>query len=206
MDGVTTILVSGFTQQLGRVNGILRLRETLVEDGFNCGPRWRTYYLEWRADFGQVASDVANCAVIHRVRPRVNLCGYSYGGWGALRLAEELEARGIEVPVLTLVDPVARAPWVPRPIPTPSSMLPRYWSRLLLVPANVGMVHEFYQRTNRPQGHRLVLSPSTQIGSSTELDLRHDQMDDAAVVHECVIDAAHWLKAIVTASEREDGT
>lgn len=203
MDGVTTILVSGFTQRLGRVNGLLRLRETLVEEGFNCGPRWRTYYLGWRSDFAQVASDVANCALIHGVRPRINLCGYSYGGWGALKLAAELEDRGIEVPVLTLVDPVARAPWVPRPIPTPSSMLSRFWSRRLRVPANVGMVHEFYQRVNRPQGHRLVLEPVTRIGSSTELDLRHDQMDDAAPVHHCVIEAARGLKTIATAGERE---
>ena len=204
MDGVTTILVSGFTQRLGRVNGLLRLRESLVEEGFNCGPRWRTYYLEWRADFAQLASDVQNCGTIHGVRPLVNLAGYSYGGWGALRLAAELEARGISVPVLTLVDPVARAPWVPRPLPTLSSMLSRYWSRRLRVPGNVGLVHEFFQRLNRPQGHRLLLEPQTQVGSVTELALRHDQIDDAPPVHHCVLTAAEGLKHVATVADREE--
>ena len=204
MDGVTTILVSGFTQRLGRMSGILRLRETLVELGFNADQRWRTYYLDWRADFEQIASDIAICSVIHGVRPLVNLAGYSYGGWGALRLAAELEARGISVPVLTLIDPVARAPWVPRPLPTPSSMLPRNWSRRLHVPGNVGLVHEFFQTTNRPQGHRLVLEPQTQRGSVTRLDLRHDQMDDAPPVHHCVCEAAAGLKKIATIYDREE--
>lgn len=203
MDGVTTILVSGFTQRSGRVSGMLRLCESLVEEGFACGQRWRTDLVDWRSDFVDVADRVALRSVIHGVRPRINLCGYSYGGWGALRLAAELEIRGIEVPVLTLVDPVARAPWIPRPIPTPSSMLSRFRSRILHVPANVGIVHEFYQRTNRPQGHRLRLEPVTQIGSSTELDLRHDQMDDAAPVHHCVLEAARGLKTIATAGEGE---
>jgi pimeloyl-ACP methyl ester carboxylesterase len=64
-----------------------------------------------------------------RVRPRVILYGHSLGGMSAVRFAHDLEAKGIPVLALILIDAIGRN----RP-----------------VPPNVGLAANFFQRESCP--------------------------------------------------------
>jgi pimeloyl-ACP methyl ester carboxylesterase len=186
------ICISGFTQHRGYMHGILKLREELINAGHATGSLRRVWYLNWKANWQQVVADLSSVCVMHGAVPVVCVAGYSYGGFGALQLCAALESHGIEVQVLTLSDPVGRRWWWPRPLPAITSLLSRDTAFTLPVAANVRLLHSYYQRTNRPQGHRLrlVSAAATQWGAYQELDLPHAQMDDAPEFHACVLEAA----------------
>ena len=194
---ITHICISGFTQHRGYMHGILRLREELISAGHAAGPLRRVWYLNWKANWKQVAADLVSVAVMRGVRPVVTVAGYSYGGFGALQLCGALQSHGIEVQVLTLSDPVGRRWWWPRPLPAITSMLSRDMAFTLPVPANVKLLNVYYQRRNRPQGHRLRLEGETLRGVYKELELTHARMDDAPEFHQCVMSAANAVQAEV---------
>lgn len=194
------ILISGFTQHEGRMQGIFALREKLINAGHSQGPRFRVRSFPWNASLGQIAEEVQIVSTYYGHKPVVNLAGYSYGGWAAIRFAGELETRGIDVDILTLCDPVARPNWWPRPLPAASSMLGRNWSRVLRIPNNVLCMNEFRQTENRPCGHRLEIPAATQLKLSQQLMRRHEDMDDAPEFHQAVIEAAGVLRGLIDAT------
>lgn len=185
------ILVSGFTQNRGYFHGIMKLREALVSHGHSEGAAKRVWYLTWKENMTRVAAELSILCNQHGFKPTVMIIGYSYGGWGSLQLAAELEKVGIDVRQMHLCDPVGRPWWWPRPLPALSSMLGRTWAPELCVPPNVHEVHSFYQTRNRPQGHELVTSNGTRMHNPIQLNKTHEQMDDAAEFHGRVLkDAA----------------
>jgi pimeloyl-ACP methyl ester carboxylesterase len=195
MNALFCICVSGFTQSRGTYHGILRLREELIADGFNNGTAHRVWYLPWVANWQQVARDMQAVCTQHGLRPKVVLTGYSYGGWGALQMARELEPLGIEVTVLVLCDPVGRPWYWPRPLPAATSMCSRYVAFQLKVPPNVRQLHSYYQVKNRPQGHRLACVPPTVASNPIELRYTHDRMDDAPEYRGRVMKEARAVRA-----------
>lgn len=195
------ICVSGFTQNRGYYHGILALREKLIADGHNAGLHRRVWYAPWTADWDRMAAELTIVANQHGLQPVVNISGYSYGGYGALKLAKALEPKGVRVRSVTLCDPVGRRWWWPRPLPAATSMLSRDFAFVLKVPANVQKLNEFYQTENRPQGHQLgCYRNATEQGVFMKLGYRHQRMDDAPEFHQCVLDEAR-----ATLSEYEAG-
>lgn len=197
--GLFNICVSGFTQTRGTFHGILKLREQLIDSGFSQGPKLRVWYLPWTTNWSDVAQDLQTVAYHTGCRPMINLCGYSYGGWGAVEFARKLAEHGIVVHCLTLCDPVARPRWWPRPLPAATSMLGRDYSFHISIPTNVRKVHEFYQKENRPQGHILDLTEHTQRGKEVQLYYPHQLMDDHETFHECVMREARGMYASLQA-------
>jgi hypothetical protein len=188
------ICVSGFTQDRGYYHGILRLREALVDAGHADGKTGRVWYETWTANWGMVAADLSQVCITHGYIPVVTVSGYSYGGYGAINVCKELALRGIDVQVLNLCDPVGRRWWWPRPLPAITSMLSRDMAFTLPIPGNVLIVNEFFQKTNRPQGHRIKLTDGTKRGVYVQLDRTHQRMDDAPEFHECVLREAARVK------------
>jgi len=194
--------ISGFTQNRGYCHGILRLREELILAGHYNDTKARVAYWTWDMDFELVASELQIVCTRAGVKPIVGVYGYSYGGWGSLKFARALNKRGIEVRAMVLADPVGR-PWFwPAPLPAATSMLSRDYAFALEVPANVEKCIGFYQKSNRPQGHRLVaeLSAVTEIIETELTGHTHVQMDDAQDFHDAVLLEANAIGDFVAAS------
>lgn len=185
------ICVSGFTQHAGYFHGILKLREQLLDAGFANGSHQRVIYLTWKADFHRVAQELSIVCNHQGFKPAVVLAGYSYGGWGAIQLASQLERVGIDVFSLVLSDPVGRQWWWPRPLPAITSMLGRNNAFKLDVPANVHRCVSFYQTVNRPQGHQLRPANGTKMVEPVQLAVTHQRMDDAEQFHQAVLAEAN---------------
>lgn len=189
------ICVSGFTQTRGTFNGILKIREKLISEGFSNGIHQRVWYLPWTSKWMQIAADLSTVCSFHGVKPIVLISGYSYGGWGAIQLAGALDSKGINVHTMILSDPVARPNWLPRYIPAASSLLGRKYSRKLHIPPNVERLYSFFQVKNRPQGHQLVISNGTDVNTPIELSNKtHDRMDDAVEFHGRVVHSARSIR------------
>jgi len=187
------ICVSGFTQNRGYFHGIMKLREALISNGHSEGKANRVWYVTWKDSMSRVACELSILCNQHGFKPRVMICGYSYGGWGSLQLAKELEKVGIDVEIMILCDPVGRPWWWPRPLPALTSMLGRDWAPKLRVPANVKVCHSFYQQENRPQGHQLVATNGTTMEQPIKLRHKHERMDDAPEFHGRVLKEAAML-------------
>lgn len=187
-----SIVVSGFTQDRGYVHGMLELREKLIIAGHSSGSKERVWYLPWTVNYGRVASDLVHICSKYGYIPKVNVCGYSYGGWGAIKMCKALEYHGIHVKYLILSDPVARPWYWPRPLPALTSLLSREYSFKLTVPSNVHELFSFYQEENRPQGHQLVCVQTKQH-CPVKLQYTHQRMDDALEFHGQVLKCAKNL-------------
>lgn len=109
--------------------------------------------------------------------PNVCIFAYSWGcGYGFVRLANELAARGIPVRCAVLCDPVYHglARW--------RALLPRTLFRRIqvTVPANVDDVYWFRQHVDRPAGHDLrYASPWTRRRDPVVLEQPHAEIDNA---------------------------
>lgn len=188
------INISGYTQTRGTFHGILKLREELMASGYSDGIKQRVWYLPWTSNFQQIATDLVTVCAHHGVSPIVLISGYSYGGWGAIQLANQLDGKGVGVQVMVLSDPVSRPNWLPRFIPAASSLLGRRFSRKLVVPPNVKNLFSFYQVQNRPQGHKLVVSNGTKVDVPIKLQKKHNRMDDTQEFHDRVIREAEFIR------------
>jgi len=188
------IVVSGFMQSRGTPNGMVQLWNELYHrhaDKDTC-----VQYLTYNGDFSGMAE------MIWRQRdpmapPTICIYGYSWGGPGSMRLAVELERRGLKVKHMVLSDPVYRPPrWLPTRLWLSMTNLPT-----IHVPRTVGLVKWFYQRKNRPHGHQLIAEDrnSTKIAKGVQLDYTHQYMDDAIEFHS----ACHLVADSVTIPKSE---
>ena len=187
------VCVSGYTQTRGYFHGILNLREALIKKGYSHGPAHRVEYLTWQTNYHRVASDLSIICGRHGLVPHIVLAGYSYGGWGAIQLASELEHKGIDVDAMILSDAVGR-PWFwPRPLPAVSSLLGRSYASKLHIPHNVKKLVSFYQKENRPQGHQLICKNGTKVTAPVQLFRPHALMDDAKEFHSSVMEESELV-------------
>lgn len=184
------IIQSGYTQTRKRVNGIIKLREKLIKQSYSNGVSNRVWYLTWDACVVDVAEDIINLREMYSAHTHINMCGYSYGGWGILQLCDELWKRRVDVENLILCDPVGRPKWWPKPLPAATSMIRRDWAPRLTVPPNVHELYSFFQMENRPQGHLLKTHRTTQVNSPKQLFVPHDEMDDVEVFHDLFLSLA----------------
>lgn len=173
------VLISGFTQEQSRLNGIvalwLKMRAACADS------RSEVAYREWDADWKKTAE------LIWLTRPdypqKVNIYAYSWGaGYGAMELARHLNDRGIEVQQMVLADPVYRS----------RTLLFRWLALVpwcsILVPPNVRSVASFFQRQNVPAAHELRrTSDRTIVHPRVELHCKHEFADDSEAFHqECL--------------------
>ena len=178
--------VMGFTQTTRGKTGMetlwCRLRELSSQ------ATWVFPPTPWNTDAEAIAALIhrnvaADCEII--VTP------YSWGcGQFFIDFADALKARGREIRHAIICDGVYRTRILPTFIPVnPWSMLPL---AKLRIPSNVREVTWFFQRNNRPAGHRPVAADRrrTVVNDGVELkSLRHEQMDDSELFHSVVLKA-----------------
>jgi pimeloyl-ACP methyl ester carboxylesterase len=171
-------------------------------NGYTQGDRWRTgvgrIYREilagcsngdtslalrsWRDDVAAIATNVLEWGTD---KPELIIVGYSYGGWSAVRLCRELEARGIGVASLVLIDAVWR-PW--QRFASWRSLLDG-WT--IVVPANVKHVLTWRQKVSRPRGHLVVAADDTKTHiDSITLNVGHAYADDQPEVRRAALQIA----------------
>ena len=172
------IIISGFTQTLRAETGSERLWLQLRK---HSTPSRMVIMREWRADWRGVAEHLSRVCTS---TPVVRVYAYSWGGGGGfIRLARELEKRGIVVASVVLCDPVYRSPWLPDWLPVNPLSLTRFPK--IRVPGNVAVVHWLYQRKSRPRGHQPVsTNPATVVHEGIELHCTHVHADKQHQYHE----------------------
>lgn len=149
--------------------------------------------------------DVAESVRVYSLgsKPQIDIFGYSWGGAGAVRLCEDLAARGLTVRNLVLCDAVHRM-W--RVSGRWRALVS--WSQIW-VPENVENVFSVHQRNPRfsikrwwlgagmliePQGHTILARNSnvTNIRTPIELPSRHSYIDDHETFHEMALKVTRY--------------
>lgn len=178
--------MSGFLQHKGRPNGITRLWRKLYAEF--AGPDCVVDHHPWNFDPGRIAEFVWRYSD-NQALPKVLIVGYSWGGSSAVKLAEQLQLRGIDVAEMILVDAVYRhkywcGQW--------RAFWP--WSRIL-IPSNVLHVSWFRQDVSLPRGHRVIArNPDrTKIEEPVQLYVSHQYVDEHALVEKLTMQLAESL-------------
>lgn len=177
------ILLSGFMQRQGDVNGMVHIWDELrrvVES-----PSVVVQLHSWNCNLADIAELIKKLTPLD-APPRINLYGYSWGGQSCVNLARELRRRGLQVDHMVLSDAVYRH-WYPF----------GWWRafapwRSIRVPDNVRRVTHFRQQQSLPMGHRVIAeNPGlTTIDPVTWLRVDHCWMDDASQFRAACLDAA----------------
>lgn len=173
--------ISGFTQNVHYVHGVLKLSERMrrPESGIVDCCTHRIYFNRWNDDWSKIAEHYWNVSDLNLRNLTICVYAYSWGaGWGAMQLAKYLERAEIKVRVMVLCDPVYRHPkWYLRWL----SLVRRdsHFAPVIRIPKNVREVFHLHQRVNVPMGHRLVASGETLLRPPIELKRIHQKMDDA---------------------------
>jgi hypothetical protein len=180
------IVISGFMQHRGTPNGMVGLWRDLHQR--HAGPGVVVEYMCWNDKFKKQAEKIWRSSDVGQI---ICIYAYSWGaGHGAMKLARALEKYKLGVRVMVLSDPVFR-PWLRLLSPLAMTRFP--WIRL---PKKISEVFWFFQRKNRPHGHRLVAVDSivTEIHDGVQINYFHQGMDDAIEFHE----ACHLVANSVT--------
>lgn len=181
------VVASGFTQTERTWHGMVRLwrdlhaRLATAEDVVSL----RT----WNSDWAALAEHIFLVQQNQGERIKVACYAYSWGCSGVMRLARELNKRGIPVESMVLSDPIYRSRWM-----TFAWLAMVSWKRVV-VPDNVRMVRWFYQRQNLPKSQGIVAQDTkrTMIFEGTELNRTHEYMDDSGQFHQTCHAAAEAL-------------
>lgn len=184
------VCIPGFTQG---DHGLLSLREKLLRDGHQRDIDSRVEMFSWRHDWSNYADVIERVCEIYRRKASIRIYAYSFGaGWGAMQLAKELRKRAIPVRAMVLCDPVFRHPFVGLRwlslLPGDSPLTK------IRVPDNVSEVWSFFQRLDRPQGHRLIATNGTLLHSPLRLYYPHVAMDNADEFHARSLEVARLDK------------
>ncbi len=177
------IIISGFKQRRHQQNGMtdlwLKMRKHSSEHVCVQKCVWKEPWEEVVAEIRRASSD----------RVFVNIYAYSWGGgYGFVRLAQELAKVRIPVHTAVLCDPVFRRLWLPTWMNlAPSSLMDE---QKIHVPNNVGRVEWFYQTMNKPSGHTPVPTfPVTTVCEGWRLRREHTDMDSAPEFHDACMKA-----------------
>ena len=178
------ICISGFTQNLGKPNGIEKLWMEM-RDMEN--PSVRTSYKPWHSRWGNFAEHILRTSPNDPRMLDIRIFAYSWGcGHGFTALSKQLLKRGIKVSAAVLCDPVYHkwsAPW--------RAMISPFVTPTIKVPRNVKEVWWLYQRQGKPMGHDVVAcNPGTVVHSGIKMDVSHSYADDNPRFHELSLEVA----------------
>lgn len=185
------LIVDGFTRREGMVDGSNHL---WFKANVNSSPAHVVEFRSWKFRYADFATQISRFLPDDK-HPVINLAGYSYGGYSVVKVARELDRRGIPVQCLILCDAVYRhwyaaGQW--------RSMVP--WSKIV-IPKNVREVFWFrqqhprfalyrdqefcgYDRFAQPAGHEVVApGTETRLHKAVILDREHTFMDAAPEYH-----------------------
>jgi len=178
------IVISGFQQQSGTINGTVVVWDDLIRITRD-KPSARVELLTWCDNVANQAELIKKTEPVD-AKPIVNVYGYSWGGMTAANFARELKRRGIEVNHMVLCDAVYRhwywlGQW---------RAFVSLWS--IQVPDNVLRVTQFRQKENYPRGHKVTAdNPGrTDLGPIHWLGVDHCWMDDQPAFRRACRDAA----------------
>ncbi len=165
-------VITGFTQTRATRSRLVELWKELYDRYVE--PHVIVALRAWNTDWKAEAEHVLRLAPDQQEEITIKVFAYSWGaGWGLVRFARALGARGLRVQTAVLSDPVYRHPyWLGQ------------WRTLLsrwpiVIPANVGEVYSYYQRQNWPRGHKLVAAgKDTVLQHPIQLQATHDAMDE----------------------------
>lgn len=167
------ILLSGFTQNEGRFNGVTDLSLKLRSQASTSVWVHTPPYI-WTRREESISSFLQQAGA-----REVFIIGYSWGGNKAIQLAETLSERGIKVPYMVLCDPVRR--------PAGPALLGKFQLiRDLLafnLPENVGLCHVFLQKTNWPSGFPVKGTFLTEVETTKIENVTHELMDNLPEFH-----------------------
>jgi pimeloyl-ACP methyl ester carboxylesterase len=154
------------------------------------GERTAVQFSAWDLDPEGVAAFIDRNGIF---KPNVLLIGYSWGGDKAVDVARELWKRGIDGVELILCDAVFRSSLFSTRLPLNPLSLTRLVQ--LKIPPGVQHVRWFYQRQNRPMGHRPIAEDPerTTIADGIELPLNHSQMDESEMFARACREAAEAM-------------
>lgn len=169
------VCISGYMQTEGLRSGIHKIQHAIHQQ---CsGPQTRVLLKAWR----DCMTELANRITMWKpsgAQPRVTIIGYSYGGYTATLLADELDHRGVDTENLLLIDPVwrPRARW--------ASPLSLNRSCTIDVPRSVKNLwywRQIARRCTEPQGHAINVYKTTVWHNRDAKPLRYDHksIDDA---------------------------
>lgn len=191
---IVQILISGFTQHRGYAHGWFKLRESLLSEGFSAGVDQRVWLETWQVNTKRLADSIQILTSLYG-EVRVGIYGYSYGGgFGSMRLLRQLERKSVQVEKVVLADPVYRSNWLPRPLPSPLSLLPFDIQPKIRLPKNIGDLVHFYQNVNVPQSPYLITDAVSGYVEHHELNVPHQMVDDHPDVHRAVLKCARELR------------
>lgn len=165
------ICFTGFLQA-GRISGVETIQDAIHRQ-CNCDGT-RVLLKSWQDSVKDLSGRMWNRRPKDG-QPEIVVIGYSYGGWTAVLMTRVLKKLGWNVKTLLLIDPVRRPiSW----LPSPSSML-SFWK--IAVPDNVGIVYEWYQKINKPRGHKVRVCYGTKH-VRRRLPVNHQNIDDHPTV------------------------
>ena len=178
------ICITGFLQRLYTPNGVERLWMKLRE---NEGPNCCVSLLPWDTDWRGFAEHVLRTGPPYQSTIEIKVAAYSWGaGYGFIKLAQQLNKRGIGIKTAVLSDPVYRNVW---------ALWRSLWSPILgepkiYIPSNVDEVYYFRQREFRPYGCQCVAEDMdcTKIVDCGLLQAPHIWMDEAEPFHRKAIE------------------
>lgn len=182
----------GFTQtrvDSGLVSSWLSLRSLSKDNVMILQPRhWRDDPKEEVEFLKLVAPDA-----------KIVFTSYSWGaGWFFLRFQKHAMKIGLDIAHAILIDPVVRYGVLPSRF-SPISLASGFSFLPLSYPVYpcVKKVSYFYQRENRPQGHKLKVidRTATMVVRNRKLDVIHSEMEDHPMVHREI------CEAVITAIE-----
>ena len=178
------IVLMGFLQQQGSVNGMVQLWGELL-DAVDHRPGTRVECRPWNCDVADLAEVILKTRPAN-APPRICLYGYSWGGMTAAKLCYELRRRGLRVDRVVLCDAVYRH-WYPL----------GWWRafapwRSIRIPDNVRRVTVFQQRESLPCGHPIRADNPfrTTVDAPRLLTTDHCWMDDHSEFHRACLQAA----------------
>lgn len=172
------ICISGFLQREGRPNGIVALWNDL--HFLHSGENTRVELRSWSEDWSNIAE------FIWRLRsegesPKINIYGYSWGGFSAMVFAKQLAKRSLAVENIVLSDAVYRHDYI---FGQWRAFVP--WMKIK-IPANVRHVSWFRQWSNLPRGHSAVAEDPSKTNVKAPFEVRsgvtHQYMDDYPPFH-----------------------
>jgi pimeloyl-ACP methyl ester carboxylesterase len=168
------IMRSGFTQTKGKPgNGCVDIVGELAQ---RYGGNGNRIELEAWKDCPEHTAHYIHRLSSKKNPPRIALFGYSWGcGYGIVRLAKALDARGIHVKYAVLCDPVRYSilPWR-------AMMQKTFYKKFKIkLPPNIHEVFWLRQSVNVPSGYDLVATSSyTTIHRPKIVNVRHQEMDN----------------------------
>ena len=172
------VCISGFLQREGKMNGIVQLWSDLHFE--HAGSNTRVELREWCGNWGNIAEWIWRMRPVEP--PKINIYGYSWGGFSATLLSRQLAKRGLHVDNLVLSDAVYRHRYL---FGQWRALVP--WMKIK-IPSNVKNVTWFRQWGNLPRGHTLVAEDPNSTIIRNPFEVRdgttHQYMDDYRPFHD----------------------